>query len=157
MATILIISLFVVLSGCTELYGILQTYVPTPTPEPSTQVNIGENLPTSSVKDVTITGQGNTITIRGRGAYNVQSHLDYFTLNKGNADVTIHLKGQGFGCSIALDYTNPVSGNTEIVPLLAFTIEKRIYEQTQTAHLQYAGRYHLSVNWGGDWEVQITQ
>jgi len=147
--------LFVALSGCTDLYNILQTYVPTPTPGPSTHVEIGENAPASSARDVTIIGAGNTITIKGRGPYNVNTHRDYFTLNKGNADITINLKGQGFGCTIALDYT--ATGTTEVIPLLSFTIEKRVYEQTSRVRIPYDGRYHLSVNWGGDWEVRITQ
>jgi len=155
MATILIILLFVASSGCTDLYHILQTYVPTPTPGPSTHIEIGKNAPTSTVKDVTIIGQGNTITIRGRGSYNMNTHQDYFTLNEGNADITIHLKEGGFGCFIALDYT--ATGATEIIPLLSFTIEKRVYDQSSQVYVPYAGQYYLAVNWGGEWEVKITQ
>ncbi len=155
MTAIFVIILVVSFSGCTELYGILQTYVPTPTPGPSTHVEIGRNVPASTVKDITITGSGNTITIKGRGAYNVNSHQDYFTLNEGNADITIHLNGQGFGCAIALDYT--ANGPTEVIPLLSFTTEKRVYDQSSRVDLPYTGPYHLSVNWGGDWEVRISQ
>lgn len=143
------------LSGCADLYNILQTYVPTPTPVASAHIEIGKGAPASTTKDVTITGAGDTITITGKGPYNVNSHNDYFTLNEGNADVAIRLKGQGFACAIALDYT--ATGATEIIPLLSFTTENRVYDQTSQAYIPYAGPYHLSVNWGGDWEVRIAQ
>jgi hypothetical protein len=155
MATILIILLFVAFSGCTDLYNILQTYVPTPTPGPSTHIDIGKNVPRSSVKDITIIGERNTITIRGRGPYNMNTHQDYFTLNNGNADITIHLNTGGFTCFIALDYT--ATGTMEIIPLLSFSTEKRIYDQTSQVYVPYNGQYYLAVNWGSDWEVRITQ
>lgn len=158
MATFLAITLFVTMSGCTELYNILQTYVPTPTPGPSTApIEIGKVAPTSVVKGVTITGDGRTITISGRGPYNVNAHQDYFTLNRGNADISIKLKGQGFGCTISMDYTNPYTGNTEFMPLHQFTIGDRKYELSKQVYVPYTTRYCMMVNWGGDWEIRINQ
>jgi hypothetical protein len=156
-ATFLFISLFVALSGCTDLFNLLQMYVPTVTPGPQSTAKIGENVPASIVKVVTITGAGNTITIRGRGPYNVNAHVEYINLNQGNADISIKLKGAGFGCTISMDYTNPYTGGTEFMKLHEFTIESRIYDLSKRVSLPFTTRYCLMVNWGGDWEIMITQ
>jgi len=156
-ASLLIISLTVALSGCTDLFNVLQTYVPTITPGPSTHIEIGENVPASIVKDVTIAGAGNTVTITGRGPYNVNAHQEYITLNKGGADFSIKLKGQGFGCTISMDYTSPITGNTELVRIHEFTVADRVYEITKRVDVPFTARYCLMVNWGGDWEIRITQ
>lgn len=157
-AIFLFISLSVALSGCTDLFNVLQTYVPTVTPGPSmAPIEIGRNVPPSIVKDVTITGAGNTIIVAGRGPYNVNAHQEYITLNEGNADISIKLKGQGFGCTISMDYTNPVTGNTEFIRLHEFTSADRVYELSKQVRLPYTTRYCLMVNWGGDWEIRITQ
>jgi hypothetical protein len=156
--TFLFVLLFVGLSGCTDMYEFLRTVVPSPSPGPSmAPVKIGDIAPVSTVKDVTITGTGNTITISGRGPYNVNAHQDYFTLNEGNADISIKLKGQGFGCAISMDYTNPITGNTEFMPLHEFTAGDRTYELSKQVRVPYTARYCLMVNWGGDWEIKIVQ
>lgn len=156
-ATFLFISLFVALSGCTDLFNLLREYVPTVTPGPEATHAIGESVPASIVKDVTITGSGNTITIKGRGPYNVNSHVEYINLNRGNADISIKLKGQGFGCFISVDYTNPYTGSTEMIKLHEFTAADRTYELSKQVSLPYTTRYCLMVDWGGDWEIRIAQ
>jgi hypothetical protein len=156
-AFVLIILSFVTVSGCSEAYKILETYVPTVTLAPTDHVEIGKSVPASTVKDVTIRGQGNTITIRGRGPYNMEAQQDYFTLNKGNAEMTVNLKGQGFGCTISMDYINPLTGNKEIKPIHQFTIEDRAYQFTKQVDVPYTCKYCMLVNWGGDWEIKITQ
>ncbi len=154
----LLIALSVALSGCAGLYGVLQSYVPTPSPaESKVPVKIGEGAPKSTAKDVTITGAGNTIEISGRGPYNLESPQDYFTLNEGKADVYIKLKGQGFGCTIMLGYKNPLTGVFEYVKLHEFTLDSRVYELSRQVSIPFTTRYCLAVNWGGDWEVRITQ
>jgi hypothetical protein len=158
LAVLLLVLLSVSMSGCAELYSVLQTYAPTPAPGISTEpVKIGESVPQSSVKGVAITGSGNTITISGRGPYNLESPQDYFTLNGGNADVSIKLKGQGFGCTVMLGYKNPLTGVFEYVMLHEFTLDSRAYELSKKVSLPFTTRYCLAVNWGGDWEVRITQ
>jgi hypothetical protein len=157
-AVFLFILLFVATSGCDEMFNFLQEYVPSPSPGPSiAPVEIGAAAPASVTKDVTITGNGHTIIFRGRGPYNVNAHQDLFTLNEGSADIAIKLKGQGFGCSISMDYTNPMTGNIEILPLHQFTTSDRNYEPSMRVHIPYTARYCLMVNWGGDWELSITQ
>ena len=146
---------FVAVSGCDDMYHVLQTYVPTDTPD-NTHVNIGDAAPKSTVKDVTITGHGNAITIRGRGPYNVNAHQDYFTLNQGNASFAINLNGQGFGCTISMDYTSPYGG-MEYLPIHQFTSGSREYVVTKESYVPYTTQYCLMVNWGGDWEITITQ
>jgi hypothetical protein len=156
-AILVIVSLSVTMSGCTDLFNVLQKYVPTVTPGPSTHTDIGANAPASIVKGVTITGAGNTIIIAGRGPYNVNAHQEYINLNEGDADISIKLKGQGFGCTISMDYTNPYTGNTEFIKLHEFMAADRTYELSKQVRLPYTARYCLMVNWGGDWEVRITQ
>jgi hypothetical protein len=156
-AVILIIVFFVTVSGCEDAYGVLKTYVPTPTPTSQDTIKIGDAAPRSVVKDVTITGQGNTIVIRGRGPYNVETHQDYFALNKGNADISIDLKGSGFGCGISLYYTNPYTGSPDYVPIHQFTSGSRVYSATKQVNVPCACKYCLTVNWGGDWEITIAQ
>lgn len=157
LVAILFVLLFVALSGCTDLFNVLQTYVPTITPDPSDHIEIGKNVPPSVVKNVTITGAGNTLTISGRGLYNVNSHQEYITLNKGNAEVSIKLKGQGFGCTISMDYTDPVTGGMGFIKVHEFTSGDRIYELSKQVYLPYTTRYCLMVNWGGDWETRTSQ
>jgi hypothetical protein len=157
-ATFLIILFFVTMSGCTDLFNSLKTYVPTSTPGPSTApVEIGKIAPTSVVNGVTITGNGRTLTISGNGPYNMGSPQDYFTLNGGNTDISIKLKGQGFGCAIGMGCTSPYSGAAEFIQLQQFTTADRVYDLSKSIDVPYATQYYLSVNWGGDWEISITQ
>jgi hypothetical protein len=155
-ALIAIVLAFVAVSGCDDMYHVLQTYVPTDTPDTS-HVNIGDAAPKSTVQGVTISGQGNTITVRGKGPYNVNAHEDSFTLNQGNASFSIDLKGQGFGCTISLDYTSPYDGGMGFLPLHQFTSSNRVYTVTKQVYMPYSCQYCLMVNWGGDWEIRITQ
>lgn len=156
-ALFIVIVSFVAVSGCSDLYNILQTYVPTTAPTDSVPLKIGDIAPASSVKGVTITGQGNTIIFRGSGPYNVQAHNDYFTLNQGNATFSINLQGQGFGCTISMDYKNPYSGSTQYVAIHQFTSGSRDYQATKQVYVPYSCKYCLMVNWGGDWEIRISQ
>jgi hypothetical protein len=157
-AAFLFILLFVSMSGCAEMFKALQEYVPSPSPGPSVApVEIGSAAPASMTKGVTITGNGHTVTFRGSGPYNVNARQDLFTLNEGNADIAIKLKGQGYGCSISMDYANPFTGNTEILPIHQFTTSDRRYDPTMQVRIPYTARYCLMVNWGGDWELSITQ
>ncbi|HTY91401.1 MAG TPA: hypothetical protein VMC84_09510 [Methanocella sp.] len=156
-AIFFIIIAFVAVCGCDDMYHILETYVPTNTPDGQEHMNIGDIAPVSTVKDVTISGQGNTIVFRGKGPYNVNAHQDYFTLNQGNASVSIDLQGQGFGCTISLDYKNPYSGGTEFLPIHQFMSGSREYTVTKQVYAPYSCKYCLMVNWGGDWAIRITQ
>lgn len=153
----IIIILFVAVSGCTDMYNALKSVVPTTTPTSAPHVNIGDAAPSSSIKGVTITGQGNTIIISGHGPYNVMTQNDSFTLNQGNASVSIDLKSQSAGCSIGLDYTNPYSGSAELLALHQFTMDSRLYKVTKDVYVPYSCKYCLMVNYAGDWEVRITQ
>lgn len=146
---------FVTVSGCADLYNILQTYVPTVTPDAQAHVRIGDVAPKSSaVNGVTFSGSGDTITIRGRGQYNVNAHNDYFTLNQGNADIYINLQDQGAICAISMDYTSPVAG---FVSIYQSDLENMKYKHNEQVYLPYTTQYCLMVNWHGNWEIRITQ
>lgn len=157
LAVFLLVACSVAVSGCDDMYHVLETYVPTTTPDSPAHVNIGDVAPTSKVKGVTITGQGDTIVIRGSGPYNVNAHNDYITLNRGNATFSINLKGQGFGCTISMDYTNPYSNGMEYLPIHSFTAGSREYTTTKQVYVPYSCQYCLMVNWGGDWEIRVSQ
>jgi hypothetical protein len=153
----LIILSFVTVSGCSEAYKILETYVPTVTPESHAPVRIGDVAPASTVKDVTITGQGNNIIFHGLGQYNINDHNDYFTLNQGKAEFTIDLKGLGAWCIITMDCINPYTGSTEYMTIYQFTMESRDYKVTKQVDVPYTGKYCLRVNYYDNWEISITQ
>ncbi|BAI62403.1 hypothetical protein MCP_2331 [Methanocella paludicola SANAE] len=153
----LVVMSFVAVSGCSDLYNILETYVPTVTPEAQTPVRIGDVAPSSTVKDITITGSGNTITFRGLGKYNVNDRNDYFTLNQGKADFSIDLKGQGAWCIITMECINPYTGSKEYMTIYEFTLESRQYKFTKQVDIPYTAKYCLSVNYYDSWEIKITQ
>ncbi len=153
----LVVVAFVAVSGCSDLFNILQTYVPTVTPEAQSPVRIGDVAPASTVKDITITGSGNSITIKGLGQYNVKDRSDYFTLNKGKAEFSIDLKGQGAWCIITMEYINPYTNSKEYMTIYEFTLESRQYKLTKQVDLPYTTKYCLSVNYYDSWEIKISQ
>lgn len=153
----LVVLSFVAVSGCSDLYNILETYVPTATPGAQESVKIGDVAPASTVKDITITGSGNTITFRGLGQYNVKDRNDYFTLNQGKADFSIDLKGQGAWCIITMEYINPYTNSKEYMTIYEFSLESRQYKVNKQIDLPYTTKYCLSVNYYDSWEIKITE
>lgn len=156
LTVLMLIMISISLSGCADLYNILQEYVPTPTPSSTAPIKIGENVPQSRVRGVTIAGEGNTIRFTGMSPYNLKEPYEYVTLNAGNTKVDIRLEGQGFGCTIMLGYKNPLTGVFEYIVLYEFTTN-RDYELSKQVSLPFTTQYCLVVYWGGNWEVRITQ
>ncbi len=77
-------------------------------------------------------------------------------LKEGNATVTINLQGNGFGCSIGLNYKAPGSQNYNLIQLYVMD-ENRLAQVSKTVMIPYTGDYYLTVNWADRWAVTIAQ
>lgn len=152
-----IISLACTVSGCADT---VQNYIQIATPT-SIPTILAPSTPVSTTPGVTITRSGNTLIFTGDGPYNVELNKpivrkEPFTLNEGTAIIDIKLNGMGLGCSINLDYQDPLYKSWNFVPVLNFS-KDREYVVSKNITVPYTQEYYLSVNWGSEWEVRITQ
>ncbi|HEY3423038.1 MAG TPA: hypothetical protein VGK13_07735 [Methanocellaceae archaeon] len=137
------------ISGCTAM--------PSLTPSPySGPVQSDESSPISSTQNVDIVRSGDTITASGASPYNTNTRKDPFLLKAGKATVTINLQGNGFGCSIGLNYKRPGSQSFDLIQLYVMD-SNRTTQVSKTVTLPYTGDYYLAVNWADRWTVTIAQ
>lgn len=136
-------------SGCSA--------IPSLTPSPySGAVHSDESSPISSTQNVNIIRSGDTITASSAAPYNTNARKDPFLLKEGKATVTIDLQGNGFGCSIGLNYQRPGSQYFDLLQLYVMD-SNRSTHVSKTVMLPYTGDYYLSVNWADKWAVTIAQ
>ena len=129
--------------------------IPSLTPS-SGPAHSDESSPVSSTQGVDIARSGDTITASGSSPYNTNTRNDPFLLKKGKATVTIDLKGNGFGCSVGLNYKEPNSKYYGLIQLYSMDANRSM-QVTKTVMLPYTGDYYLSVNWAYNWAVTIAQ
>ncbi len=149
--TLTIALLFTAISGCSGI----SSFLPSPSPA-SGPVHSDESSPISSTQNVNIVRSGNTITASGTFPYNINIRKDPFLLKQGEATVTINLQGNGFGCSIGLNYKSPSTQNFNLIQLYVMD-DNRSSQVTKTIMIPYTGDYYLSVNWADSWSVTIAQ
>ena len=136
-------------SGCSA--------IPSINPSPySGSVHSDESSPISSTPNVEIVRSGNTITASGTAPYNRDTKKDPFLLKQGKANVMIQVQGNGFGCSIGLNYKYPGSQYFSLIQLYVMDAN-RSTQVSKTITLPYTGDYYLTVNWADRWDVTIAQ
>ncbi len=102
----------------------------------------------------TIDRSGNNIVLKGAGTADTPD----FSLKEGNAAVHIELYDSGTGYSIVLK-----SRGTSIkIPFDTFNLhastgQPGIKDTVQTINVPKSGSYYIQVNYGGNWQITVTQ